>query len=173
MTESKLDAEDFVKSLKDKFKAKIKSSDIEKKTLGLAKVETNDIWINVDKNSFRDIIKYVCDIHFPHLSGISGYKLDKNYELIYHFTLNFGEKLSEIPLNVSFDIPKSKPEMETICDLIPGALTAECEKQEIFGITVKGIPEESHLFLSKTNSKQNVAAKKNKESTDGHTEVKK
>jgi len=56
-------------------------------------------------------------------------------------------KLEEISLNIAVEIPKTKPEIETICDLIPGALITEREKQEMLGIKVIGIPDSRRLFL--------------------------
>jgi len=78
---------------------------------------------------------------------VSGNDMGDNIELIYHFSIYFGKKLEEISLNISVDIPKSKPEIETICDLIPGALVTEREKQEMLGVKVIGIPDSRRLFL--------------------------
>jgi len=71
----------------------------------------------------------------------------KNIELIYHFTVNYGERLKEINFHISVELPKSKPEIESICDLIPGALITEREKQEFLGVKIKGIPDDRKLFL--------------------------
>ena len=64
-----------------------------------------------------------------------------------HFVLNHDVRLGEINLNISVELPKSKPEIETICDLIPGALITEREKQEMLGVKIIGIPDERKLFL--------------------------
>ena len=45
-------------------------------------------------------------------------------------------------------LPKTKPEIDTISDLIPGALIAEQEKQEMLGIKVKNIPQDRRSFIS-------------------------
>ena len=50
-------------------------------------------------------------------------------------------------MNVAVDVPKSKPEIETICDWIPGALITEREKQEMLGVKIIGIPDSRRLFL--------------------------
>jgi len=142
-----LDAKGIVKYFKDEFKTSIKSADIHTKTAGSKKKEFINIWINIDKKIFKDFIKYLCELQFPHLAVVSGNDLGENIELIYHFSLNFGKHLKEISLNVSVNIPKSKPEIETICDFIPGALVTEREKQEMLGVKIKGIPDERRLFL--------------------------
>jgi len=143
----KLDAEGIVKYFKDKFKKDIKSADIHKKTAGSKKKEFVNIWIKIDKKIFKDFVKHLCEYQFPHLAVVSGNDLGKNIELIYHFSVNFGKPLEEISLNVSVELPKSKPEIETICDYIPGALITEREKQEMLGVKIKGIPDERRLFL--------------------------
>ena len=86
-------------------------------------------------------------MQFPHLSVVSGNDLGETIELIYHFTLNSGERFKEVNLNISVELPRSKPEIETICDLIPGALVTEREKQEFLGVKIVGIPDSRRLFL--------------------------
>jgi membrane-bound hydrogenase subunit beta len=145
--EKKLTPDGIVKSFKDEFKTKILDAQIKKKAAGSKKKETIDIWLKIDKSSFKNVIKHLCDLQFPHLAVISGNDLGKNIELIYHFTLNYQERLNEYNVNISVDLPKSKPEIETICDWIPGALITEREKQEFLGVKIKGIPDDRRLFL--------------------------
>ncbi len=147
MAEKQLSPEELVKYFKDEFKTKIKDSRIEKRTAGKNKNEYYHIWIKIDKSIFKDTIKKLCDLTFPHLAVSSGNDMGKYIELIYHFSLYFGKKNNEISLNISLALPKSKPEIETICDYIPGALITEREKQEMLGIKIKGIPDERRLFL--------------------------
>jgi membrane-bound hydrogenase subunit beta len=142
-----LTPEGIVKYFKDEFKTKIKSSSVKKRTAGSKKKEYYSIWIKIDKSIFKDVIKHLCDLTYPHLAVVSGNDLDKNIELIYHFSLYFGKRYNEISLNISVDVPKSKLEIETICDWIPGALVTEREKQEMLGIKIIGIPDSRRLFL--------------------------
>ena len=137
----------IIKSFKDEFKTKIIDAQIKKKPAGSKKKEAIDIWMKVDKSAFKSVIKHLCDLQYPHLAVASGNDLGKNIELIYHFTLNFDKRLEEINLNISVELPKSKPEIETICDLIPGAQITEREKQEFLGVKVTGIPDNRRLFL--------------------------
>jgi len=143
----RLDAEGLVKYFKDEFKTKIKSAEIKKRATGSKKKEFVNIWIKIDKSIFKDVIKHLVDYQYPHLAVIVGNDMGKNIELIYHFSVNFGKPLEEISLNIAVDIPKSKPEIETICDWIPGALISEREKQEMLGVKVIGIPDNRRLFL--------------------------
>jgi len=148
MTEEKiLTAEEIVKYFTDKFNTKIKDVKIKKRLAGVKKNEASYIWIKIEKNDFKDFIKHLCELQFPHLGIISGNDLGASIELIYHFTLNYGNRMREIVLNFSVELPKSNPEIETICDYIPGALITEREKQEFLGVKIIGIPDNRRLFL--------------------------
>lgn len=147
MTKDQKTPEELVNYFKDKFKTNIKSADIKEQAAGSKKNETSSIWMKIDKGVFKEIIKYLIDYNYPHLAIISGNDLGKNIELIYHFTVNYGTRLGEINLHISVELPKSKPEIETICDLIPGALITEREKQDFLGVKIKGIPDNRRLFL--------------------------
>jgi membrane-bound hydrogenase subunit beta len=138
---------ELVKYFKDEFKSKIKSIDIKTRAAGSKKIETQSIWMKIDKTIFKDLIKHLINYQYPHLPVVSCNDLGKNIELIYHFTVNYGERLKEINLHISVELPKSKPEIESICDLIPGALITEREKQEFLGVKIKGIPDNRKLFL--------------------------
>jgi membrane-bound hydrogenase subunit beta len=140
--------DEIVKYFKDEFKSKIKKDEIRKRKAGSKKNEKCSIWLKIDKEIFKDFIKKICELQFPHLAVVSGNDLGKTIELIYHFTLNSGKRMNEIELNVSVDLPKSKPEIETICDYIPGALVTEREKQEMLGVKIIGIPDSRKLFLN-------------------------
>lgn len=147
MAEKRLNPEELVKYFKDEFKTNIKDIKIKRRAAGKKKNETATIWMKIDKSVFKDVIKHLCDIEFPHLAVVSGNDLGKTIELIYHFSLYYGDRLGEISLNISVELPKSNPTIETICDYIPGALITEREKQEMLGIKVKGIPDSRRLFL--------------------------
>lgn len=148
MTEEKiLTAEEIVKYFTDKFNTKIKDVKIKKRSAGVKKNETYTIWMKIEKNVFKDIIKHLCALQIPHLAVVSGNDLGNSIELIYHFTLNYGQHMKQTLLNLSVELPKSNPEIETICDCIPGALITEREKQEFLGVKVIGIPDNRRLFL--------------------------
>jgi membrane-bound hydrogenase subunit beta len=137
----------IIRYFKDKFNTKIKKAEIKKRTAGAKKNEIINIWMEIDKSIFKDTIKHLCDYQFPHLAVVSGNDYPKSVELIYHFSLDFGKNRNEISVNIAVEIPKTKPEIESICDLIPGALITEREKQEMLGIKVIDIPDNRRLFL--------------------------
>jgi membrane-bound hydrogenase subunit beta len=143
-----LTAEGLVKSFKDEFKTKILDAQIKKRAAGTKKIETNSIWMKVDKGVFKDVIKHLVSIQYPHLAVASGNDLGKTIEIIYHFGVNYGERLKQINLNISVEVPKTKLELPTICDLIPGALITEREKMEMLGVKIIDIPDDRRLFVS-------------------------
>jgi len=148
MTDKKrLTPEEIVKYFKDEFKTNIKHAEIKKRVAGSKKNEFVNIWMEVDKSIFKKVIKHLCDLQFPHLAVVSGNDLGKTIELIYHFSVYYGTRLGEISLNISVELPKSNPTIESICDLIPGALITEREKQEMLGVKIIGIPDSRRLFL--------------------------
>ena len=99
--EKKHTAEEVVKYFKDEFKTKIKSSEIKKRTAGSKKNEMHSIWMKIEKDSFKAIIEHLIKLDYPHLSVVSGNDLGKTIELIYHFTIYSGTRMSEIALNMS------------------------------------------------------------------------
>ena len=142
-----LTPEAIVKYFKDEFKTKIKDAKIKKRAAGAKKNETATIWLKIEKGVFKGVIKHLCDLQFPHLAVTSGNDLGKTIELIYHFTVNFGSRMKEINLHISVELPKTKPEIETICDYIPGALITEREKIEMLGVKIIGIPDDRRCFV--------------------------
>jgi membrane-bound hydrogenase subunit beta len=142
-----LSPEEIVNYFKDKFNTKIKSTEIKKRTTGSKKKEFVNIWMKIDKSIFKSFIEHLCNLTYPHLAVCSGNDLGNQIELVYSFSIYYGKHLQEISLNVGVEVPKSKPEIETICDWIPGALITEREKQEMLGIKIIGIPDNRRLFL--------------------------
>ena len=113
MTEEKiLTAEEIVKHFTDKFNTTIKDVKIKKRSAGVKKNETYTIWMKIEKNAFKDIIKHLCALQIPHLAVVSGNDLGNSIELIYHFTLNYGQHRKETLLNLSVELPKSNPELK-------------------------------------------------------------
>ena len=139
--------EGIIDYFKKRFGDKIIDSRIEKRKIGVKKNEQKMIWFRVERDIFKDAVRHLINLQFPHLSVVSGNDIGENIELIYHFTINYGEHLKEIPVNISVYLPKNDLTIPSICDIIPGALVTEREKQEMFGIKVEGIPDSRRMFL--------------------------
>jgi len=149
MTKNKrLTPEAIVKSFKDEFKTKIKDARIEKRKSGSKKAEYVHIWMRVDKSVFKNVVKHLITLQeYPHLAVTSGSDMGKTIELIYHFSMYYGTRNQEVSLNIAVEVPKTNPTIETISDLIPGAVITEREKQEMLGVKIKDIPDNRRVFL--------------------------
>ncbi len=76
-----------------------------------------------------------------HLSTVTGVDKGETFELLYHFAS------TAAVLTVRTEIPKAAPCIASICAVIPGAVLYEREIQEMFGVTVEGIPDSRRLNL--------------------------
>ncbi|MFO7676897.1 MAG: NADH-quinone oxidoreductase subunit C [Thermoplasmatota archaeon] len=144
-----LSAEEIVQSFADAFKGKITNTRIQKYQTGKKKHEIPHIWMNVDNGVFKDAVKHLITLEkYPHFAVSSGYDLNDQICLVYSFSIYYGHRFKEISINMTVSLPKSKPEIESICDIIPGALISEQEKQEMLGVIVKNIPKDRRAFVS-------------------------
>ena len=149
MKKNILSPEEIVKSFNDEFKSKIFETKIEKHIRGIKKTEFFHIWLRADRNIIRNLVKHLMKLEkYPHFAVSSGYDAGKNIVIVYHFSIYFGLNRNEININISVDLPKSDPTIESISDLIPGSLISEQEKQEMLGIKVLNIPKQSRVFIS-------------------------
>ncbi len=145
----RLSPEEIVNSFKDEFSEKIKDSRIERHPIGPSKKDMIHIWMTVDRSIYRDVVKHLMTLDKQaHFAVSSGYDIEDRIEIINHFSIYFGKKGEEISINFTVPLPKSDPTMDSICDLIPGALISEQEKQEMLGIKVKDIPKDMRVFIS-------------------------
>jgi membrane-bound hydrogenase subunit beta len=129
--------EKIIKLFKKKLKkSAIIDSKIETKTAGLT------------KNSYN-----IITLHFPHLAIISGNDIGEEIELIYHFSIYYGERFKEISIDLVIHLSKEDLRIPTITDLIPGAQVTEREMKEMMGIIFEGLPDLPNLFLPRDFSK--------------------
>ena len=147
--DQKLSAEEIVESFKKEFSKKIIDGKVERHPISPNKTDMIHIWMTVDRSIYRDVVKHLMILdEDAHFAVSSGYDIEDRIEIINHFSIYFGEKGEEISINFTVPLPKSDPTMESICDLIPGALISEQEKQEMLGIKVKNIPKDMRVFIS-------------------------
>ncbi len=144
-----MNADKTLNEFKKKFGSRILNAKIDRIKHKLKKTYYKTrIWIETDKASFRKMAVFLCELYpLPHFCVISGYDLGEFVELNYHFSLDFGSKLKEKVLSFKIKLDKKDLTIETITDLIPGALISEREIQEMLGVKVKGIPDTRRLFL--------------------------
>jgi membrane-bound hydrogenase subunit beta len=140
----------FKKKLK---KSAIIDSKIKTKTAGIKRNSYNIIWLQVKPENLKDAVKLLSTLHFPHLAIISGNDMGEEIELIYHFSIYYGERFKEISIDLSIHLSKKDLRIPTITDLIPGAQVTEREMKEMMGIIFEGLPDLPNLFLPQDFSK--------------------
>jgi len=123
------------------------NSRLETKTAGVKKNAYNIIWLQVNPQYFKDAVKLLCNIQFPHFSILSGNDIGENIELIYHFSIYYGERFAETSISLITHLLKKNLKIPTITDLIPGAQTAEREIKEMLGVIIEGLPDLPNIFL--------------------------
>jgi len=138
----------IVKSFKTTLGDSLIDSKISEREIAVKKNLFITIWINVKKEAFRKAVEHICQLQeYPHLAIISSSDLGDSVELIYHFTIYYGQHLQEISLGLRVRLPKKDLKIPTVTDLIPGAVFTERETQEMIGVEVIGIPDNRRLFL--------------------------
>jgi len=145
--------EKIVELFKEKFNGSIINSRIETKTAGLKKNSYNIIRLQINPENLKNAVKLLSTIHFPHLAIISGNDMGEEIELIYHFSIYYGERFKEISIDLSIHLSKKDLRIPTITDLIPGAQVTEREMKEMMGIIFEGLPDLPNLFLPRDFSK--------------------
>ncbi len=87
-----------------------------------------------------------------HLSTITGQDTGSAIELLYHFWDGGG-------LTLRTSLPREKPHIATLTDLIPGAAFYEREVSEILGVTFDGHPNPRPLLLPDDWDKEQLPMK--------------
>lgn len=106
------------------------------------------LWIHVKQDAFRKAVEHLCQLQeYPHLAIISSDDRGDKVDLIYHFTIYYGQHLQELSVGLRVSLPKKNLKIPTVTDLIPGAIFTERETQEMMGVEVTGIPDNRRLFL--------------------------
>ena len=139
--------EEIVELFKEKFNDSITNNRIEIKTAGLKKNSYSLIWLEIKPKDFKEAVKLLCTIQFPHFAIISDNDTGDEIKLNYHFSIYYGKSSKEISLNMTTNLPKNNLKIPTITDLIPGAQTAEREIKEMLGVTIEGLPDLANIFL--------------------------
>jgi len=125
--------EEVVERLKAKFGDRILEAKVQR---------ARRIFVTVDRSTYKEVVKFLKDeIGVTHVSTMSGVDTLERFEVIPHFSYK------GIVISVRSIIPRDDPVIDTISDVIPGALFYEKEIHEMFGIDIKGHPDLSHLEL--------------------------
>ena len=111
---------------------------------GTANPEPNRLDVNIEAGDLQKATEALLNAHWGHLSSITGLDLGVEadaLEALYHFC----EGPAVTTLRVR--LPRHGSQIESVSKLIPAAGFFEREMAEMFGITVTGMPDSTHLFL--------------------------
>jgi Ni,Fe-hydrogenase III component G len=116
--------------------------DLGAKALELTNPDRRRIFLKVEAQELVPAVtllkdKYDC----AYLATITGVDKGETFELLYHFASPVAS------ISVRVEIPRAEPRIASICAVIPGAIFYEREIQEMFGVTVEGIPDTRRLNL--------------------------
>ncbi len=147
--------------LKDNLKESIIDSRIETNKAGVNQEEFHNIWLEVDKDKFRNTVELLAILQYPHIAIIAGNDTGESIELIYLFSIYYGEKFKEISVNIKVTLDRKNPSIDSITDLIPGAQTTEREMKEMLGVKFAGLPDMHNIFLPEDFPKNVFPFRKN------------
>jgi membrane-bound hydrogenase subunit beta len=149
MTTTRVTPEEIVRSFQTRFPQGITQPRVERRIGGTLKTEFVHVWFRIETGLLKEAVKHLFAFEqYPHFAVTSGYDLGDTIELVYHFSLFYGERGREMSLNMTVTLPKDNPVIDTITDLIPGALISEQEKQEMLGVKIRGIPKDIRVFVA-------------------------
>ncbi len=138
-----------VKEITEKFKKNFNCEiKLQSKPCGRKKIEKHEIFVRVERKDFINAVKLLFELQdYPHFSVISATDLGKEVELVYHFTVDYGKRNQEKLVSICVSLPKEDLKIETITELIPGALISEREIHEMMGVEFIGLKDTRHFFL--------------------------
>jgi Ni,Fe-hydrogenase III large subunit/NADH:ubiquinone oxidoreductase subunit C len=100
------------------------------------------VCVHVRPGTHRDaILTLLQSLAFTMISTITGIDLGDEVELNYHFWCGKAE------VTIRTRVPKPRPEIETITDIIPGAALYEREVFDLLGVKFLGHPDLKRLIL--------------------------
>jgi NADH-quinone oxidoreductase subunit C len=126
--------EQVVKALTERFQNKITG----------VKTQPRRIFLNADRSVLLELVKAVKDgFEFEHCSCVSGVDLRTSFQVVYHIS----SYSNRIVLEITVDLPREAPEVDSIAPLYGGANWHEREAYDMFGIIFKGHPKLERLLL--------------------------
>ena len=100
------------------------------------------IWAETPREKFIKVLGFLRDeLKFTSLCTVTGLDLGDRFQLIYYVAEN-GSKDGGIVLCLKESAPKSDPVFDTATDLYKGGTLYELEARNLFGLTIRGIPDD-------------------------------
>ncbi len=126
-------SQEYISAIENKLNGKVK---IQVGALGKAAITANN-------GLHRDVVKAMLEADDQtSIVAITGLDLGANLGIYYHFRAQSGY------YTIKAEVPKDNPHIQTITDLVPGALFAEMEGNDLVGAVFDGHPSPGRLVLS-------------------------
>lgn len=123
--------------------ARVKSS-LGPLALAIENPRLHRIYATVPREKIVDAAKAIHkEFDTQYIAVIAARDAGDNIELVYPFALEKEERLIVLKTHV----PKSDPNIDTITNVIPGAILYEREAFEMLGVNFRGHPQMEILFL--------------------------
>lgn len=129
---------------KDELKSHIASQYADKLTL----LESGkfDPMYEIKPDQLQSVAKALRDdpkLHFDFLCNLGGVDTGEHLEVVY----NIASTANKLRLDFKFSLPYDKPEVESVCEIWPGAKWYEREMWELYGINVRHHSELERFLL--------------------------
>ena len=140
MTETSPKAKSFteeqvVKALTEKFQDKVKD----------VKIAPRRIYLNTDRSVLLEMCRTLKEgYEFEQCSCVSGVDMKAFFQVVYHIS----SYANKIVIQITVDVPRDTPEVDSIAPLYGGANWHEREAYDMFGIIFKGHPKLERILLS-------------------------
>jgi len=122
----------ILEALRDTFSAE---------TIEARSVPMDETFVTLPPDCIRPAVRLLIEqFDLRHLSTITGLDTGSEIELLYHFWDGRG-------LTLRTSLPREKPHIATVTNLIPGAAFYEREVSEMLGVTFDGHPDLRALLL--------------------------
>jgi NADH-quinone oxidoreductase subunit C len=126
--------EQVVKALTDKFPDKVKD----------VKIKPKRIELSTDRSNLLEMCKTLKDgYEFEQCSCVSGVDMKTYFQVVYHIS----SYANRIVIQITVDVPRDTPEVDSIAPLYGGANWHEREAYDMFGIIFKGHPKMERILL--------------------------
>ncbi len=140
-----MEVNEMVKIFEGRLNCEVK---VQSRKCGVKKIEKHELFVRVEREKFMKAVKLLFEIQdYPHFSVISATDFGEKIELLYHFTVDYGKRNQEKLVTLGVSLPKDDLKIETITELIPGAMISEREIHEMMGVEFIGLKDTRHFFL--------------------------
>jgi Ni,Fe-hydrogenase III component G len=100
------------------------------------------VLIDVKREKLKEVLLHLRDKYgITHIAAISAVDVNENIELLYHLSKD------GVSITLRIHTPKKAPNVDTVTDILPGAVLYELEVQDMMGVVVKDHPDPRRLLL--------------------------